>query len=41
MKTNKRLKAKVANYSGSEEDQENFNFEHLKIGEEWYNARKK
>ena len=33
-KQNKCLKAKAENEFGSEEEQENFNFEHLKIGEE-------
>ena len=32
LKTNKCLKAKDENDSGSEEEQENFNFEDLKIG---------
>ena len=41
LKANKHLNAKAANDSISEEEQENFNFEDLKIGEEWYNGRKK
>ena len=32
--TRKHLKAKTSSYSGSEDDQEQFNFETLKIGEE-------
>ena len=33
LKTNKPLKSKAANESSSEQEQENFNFEDLKIGE--------
>ena len=36
--TNKHKKAKALSDSGSEEEQENFNFETLKIGEEWQTA---